>query len=108
MATVSEVLNFDSGRTSRTVDIRDAFDISFSISTSAGTTSTHTLWVSNWTGRLLIDGNPPEAQWSAWTSFLPSTTTDVHPVLGPRYLRFSKPHTTPTFVVSYTKTLHFR
>ena len=99
---VTEVLAF-SGLTSPVIDIRDAFDISYSISTSAGTSTGFNLQVSNWTGRLLIHGDPPEDQWSTWTSFTPSVATDIHPVLGPRYQRWFKDGATGTFVVSYNK-----
>ena len=104
MATVAEVVAF-SGLTSVVIDTRDAFDISYSIYTSAGTSTGFNYQVSNWTGRIGLHGNPPEASWSIWTSFTPSLATDVHPVLGPRYARWFKDGATGTFVVSYSKTL---
>ena len=105
MANVSEVLVF-SGLTSPVIDTRDAFDISYSIYTSAGTSTGFNYQVSNWTGRIGIHGDPPEASWSIWTSFTPSLATDIHPVLGPRYARFVKDGATGTFVVSYSKTIN--
>lgn len=100
--TVSEVLFRSSNTTSETVDMRDAFDLTLSAYTSAGTTSTITVQISDWTGRLLIDGDPPEASWSMWTSAAPSAATVLHPPLGVRYLRALK-GPTGTFVVAYNK-----
>lgn len=73
--------------TSQTVDMRDAFDLSLSIFTSGGTTSTITVQQSDWTGSTIIDGAVREATWSNWTNNAPSSATNIHPPLGPRYLR---------------------
>ena len=102
--TVSEQLFRTSATSiaSEVIDLRDAFDISVSIYTSAGTTSIFTCQVSDWTGSVVIDGAPPAASWSDWTVFTPSAATSVHPVIGPRYMRFLK-NLTGTFVVTYNK-----
>ncbi len=97
-----DVLSF-SGLTSVVVDTRDAFDVSYSIYTSAGTSTGLNYQVSNWTGRLLIDGDPPDTTWSTWTSFTPSASTSIHPVLGMKYGRWFKDGATGTFVFEYFK-----
>ena len=104
--TVSEEVTF-SGLTSRVVDTRDAFDISYSLYTSAGTSTGFNYQVSNWTGRL-GEGNPPEITWSTWTTFTPSVATDFHPVMGPKYARWFKDGATGTFVVAYNKEVKLR
>lgn len=103
--TVSEALTFaSSGFTSSIIDTRDAFDISLSFNTSAGTSNNMSIQVSNWTGSTTLHGTPPEQQWSTFTTFLPSAATDVHPVIGARYMRIVKStHTTPTFTITYNK-----
>ena len=73
--------------TSKVIDVRDAFDLSVSLWTSAGTASPITYQVSNWTGRIGQDGNPPEATYSDWTNFTPSATTVLAPLLGAAYAR---------------------
>lgn len=100
--TVSEQLFRSSNTTSEVIDVRDAFDYTISAATSAGTTSVFTVQLSNWTGRALIDGDPPEATYSDWTSVAPSAATVIHPPLGVRYARVLK-GPTGTFTVRYNK-----
>lgn len=99
---VSEKLFRSSVSTSEVIDLRDAFDASISAYTSAGTTSVFTIQVSNWTGRLGYDGEPPEASYSAWTVATPSTATIIYPPLSVAYARVQK-GPTGTFVVTYVK-----
>lgn len=77
--------------TSETIDLRDAFDFTLSVHTVSATTTTAsevTYQVSNWTGKLFIDGDPPEATWSTWTNFTaPSGGSMLAPILGVRYSR---------------------
>lgn len=77
--------------TSETIDLRDAYEFSLSIHTISATTtlaSDVTFQVSDWTGRLLIDGDPPEATWiSDITTTVPSGGTVLRPNLGASYAR---------------------
>lgn len=77
----------ESAKTSQVLDLRDAFDWSFSYYTTDGTVSLHTLQLSNAVGPEDI----PEASWSAWTHFgktgLGSLATIKFPPLGVRYMR---------------------
>lgn len=101
MYTVSESLFRSSATTSEVIDCRDAFDLSISAWTSAGTTSTLTYQASNYTG---VISDIPEGSWSNWTAFAPSAATILAPILGVRWARLLK-GPTGTFVVSYNKTV---
>lgn len=70
--------------TSNTWSGRHAFDLTVSHWTSAGTASPITLQVSN-EGQASDDVT--EASWSAWTSFTPSASTAMAPILGMRWYR---------------------
>lgn len=104
---ISEDLFQSSAQTSEVIDCRDAFDLTVSLYTSAGTTSTFTYQVSNWTGQLGIStsGSIPEASWSNWTNFTPSGATVLVPILGVRYARLLK-GSAVTAVVQYNKTIN--
>lgn len=103
--TVTQALFSSSNQTSEVVDCRDAFDITVSLYTSAGTTSVMTWQVSNWTGRYGVpaDGSIPAATWSNWTNFSPSGATAFAPILGVRYARLLKEsYVTGVFTVNKT------
>ena len=78
----------ESAITSNVIDLRDAFDWSFSYYTTSGTVSAHTLQLSN----AFDIENIAEATWSTWTQFgktgLGSVATTKFPPLGVRFARF--------------------
>jgi hypothetical protein len=69
--------------TSGVIDLRDAFDYTLSYRTTAGSTSTFTFQVSNWSEASSI----PETAWSNWTVDVVSSTTYLQPPMGFAYAR---------------------
>ena len=76
----------ESAVTSNVVDARDAYTLTYSVWTSAGTTSLLTLQVSNDGAR--IDDPIAEASWSVWTAFTPTGPTMVTGPVGVRWHRW--------------------
>jgi hypothetical protein len=70
--------------TSNVIDLRDAFDWTFSTWTSAGTTSPLTVQISS-DGTLEAD--IAAASWSNFTTFSASAATVTSPLLGARWGR---------------------
>ena len=93
----------ESALTSGVIDLRDAFDWSFSYYTTSGTVSQHTLQLSN------ADDveNIPEASWSNWTKFgttaLLSVATIKFPPLGVRFARILRKGSTASLVININK-----
>lgn len=85
--------------TSNVIDQRDAFDLSVSVHTTAGSTSTFTWQISN---HSVVDGIP-EASWSAFTVVIPSTATYLQPPLGFRYARIVRTVSDASFVFNIQK-----
>jgi hypothetical protein len=77
----------ESVKTSGVIELRDAFDWSYSYYTISGTVSLHTLQLSN----AFDVESIPEASWSVWTQFgktgLGSHATIKFPPLGVRFAR---------------------
>lgn len=76
--------------TSHILDTRDAFDQSISWYTTAGSTSTFTVQLSNHSARIGIGSEGSaiaEASWSNFTTVTPSGSSFMQPPLGFRYLR---------------------
>lgn len=91
----------ESAVTSNPIDLRDAFDFTLSARTSAGTASTWTYQVSNWSGYVGIHGAPPEATFSDWTSV--SGATVLAPILGVRYARILRDPSAVSFIFEAAK-----
>ena len=93
----------ESAKTSGVIDLSDAFDWSYSYYTTGGTTSLHTLQLSNAPD---IE-NIPEASWSAWTHFgktgLGSLATVKFPPLGVRYARILRTASTASLTIHVNK-----
>jgi hypothetical protein len=70
--------------TSNVIDLRDAFDWTLSIWTSAATTSPITIQMTSDGTQI---GDIAAASWSDWTVFTPSAATIVSPLLGTRWAR---------------------
>lgn len=71
--------------TSNLIDQRDAFDVTISLYTTAGTASAFTVQLSNWSTN--PDGVSATVGWSNWTTITPSVATVIQPPLGFRYSR---------------------
>lgn len=92
-----------STRTSNVIDLRDAFDWSYSYYTiAAGAGRVHTLQLS--------DANDPDniaaAGWSTWTSWtpaVPSGATIKFPPLGVRFARITRAASGTTTVIDINK-----
>ena len=93
----------ESGKTSNVLDLRDAFDWSFSYYTTGGTVSLHTLQLSN----AADPENIAEASWSAWTHFgktgLGSLATIKFPPLGVRFARVLRVASGASLVINVNK-----
>ncbi len=78
--------------TSKTINLQDAFDWSYSWRTTSGATSRVTMEISNAKSKNSIQ----EKQWSLWTAFgqtvppTPSGSTTEFPPLGVRFVRFRR------------------
>lgn len=93
----------ESAKTSGVIDLRDAFDWSYSYYTSGGTTSAHTLQLSNAYDIESI----PEASWSNWTQFgktgLGSVATIKFPPLGVRFARILRTASLASLTIDINK-----
>lgn len=93
----------ESAITSELIDLRDAFDWSFSYYTTSGTVSAHTLQLSNAVGPESI----AEASWSNWTQFgktgLGSVATTKFPPLGVRYARILRAASGASITININK-----
>jgi len=93
----------ESAKTSGVVELRDAFDWSFSYYTTSGTVSLHTLQLSNAYDIESI----PEASWSVWTHFgktgLGSSATIKFPPLGVRFARFLRSASGASITININK-----
>ena len=89
--------------TSDVIDLRDAFDWSFSYYTTDGTVSAHTLQLSN----ALDPDSIPDASWSVWTQFgktgLLSNATIKFPPLGVRFARIRRTGSGASITVDINK-----
>lgn len=93
----------ESYKTSGVIELRDAFDWSYSYYTTSGTVSLHTLQLSN-----AEDGESiPEASWSVWTRFgktgLGSVATIKFPPLGVRFARILRTASGASLVINVNK-----
>lgn len=93
----------ESAITSDILDLRDAFDWSFSYYTTSGTVSAHTLQLSNAYDIESI----AEASWSNWTQFgktgLGSFATTKFPPLGVRFARFLRSASGASITINVNK-----
>jgi hypothetical protein len=93
----------ESAKTSGVIELRDAFDWSFSYYTISGTVSRHTLQLSNAYDIESI----PEASWSVWTHFgttgLGSVATIKFPPLGVRFARILRKASGASITININK-----
>lgn len=87
--------------TSNPMHTRDAFDLSVSWHTTAGSSSTFTYQVSNATSIEAI----AEKEWSNVTSFFPSVGSYFQPPLGFRYARILRSVSGSSLVFAFNKTV---
>jgi hypothetical protein len=75
----------ESDITSDTLDLRAAAAWSLSWYTTSGTTSAHTLQISNWAGRR--EGSSVQTGWVSYATFGAGTPGLISPPAGVRYAR---------------------